>query len=84
MAGIAGWGRGGLWRGDGKELFYFADRKLMAVDVSAVGGTFHAGISQDVVRDTYEFAVLLDQLCALGGWSAFSDAWCASSIRRDP
>ena len=37
-------GVGGRWRGDGKELFYLAGRKLMAVEVSAVGGTFHAGI----------------------------------------
>jgi serine/threonine protein kinase len=37
-------GVGGRWRGDGKELFYLAGGKLMAVEVSAVGGTFHAGI----------------------------------------
>jgi hypothetical protein len=35
---------GGRWRGDGKELFYLAGSKLMAVEVSAAGGTFHAGI----------------------------------------
>ncbi len=35
---------GGRWRGDGKELFYLEGRKLIAVDVSVVGGSFHAGI----------------------------------------
>jgi Tol biopolymer transport system component len=37
-------GVGGRWRGDGKELFYLEGRKLMAVEVSVVGGSFHAGI----------------------------------------
>ena len=36
-------GVGARWRGDGKELFYFADRRLMAVEVSTAGGSFHAG-----------------------------------------
>jgi Tol biopolymer transport system component len=44
-------GVGGRWRGDGKELFYLAGSKLMAVDVSASGGTFHAGIPK-VLFDT--------------------------------
>jgi dipeptidyl aminopeptidase/acylaminoacyl peptidase len=37
-------GVGGRWRSDGKEMFYFAGSKLMAVEISAVGGSFHAGI----------------------------------------
>src|SRR5262249_1601925 len=37
-------GVGAKWRNDGKELFYFAGRKLMAVEVSAAGGAFHTGI----------------------------------------
>jgi Tol biopolymer transport system component len=31
------------WRGDGKELFYFSGRKLMAVDVAATA-SFQAGV----------------------------------------
>src|SRR5262249_22210453 len=37
-------GVGGRWRADGKELFYFAGSKLMAVEVGSAGGSFHAGI----------------------------------------
>src|SRR6266700_1697343 len=37
-------GVGGRWRADGKELFYLAGSKLMAVEVSVAGGSFHAGI----------------------------------------
>jgi Tol biopolymer transport system component len=34
------------WRGDGKELFYLADRKLMAVEIKTSGGGFDHGPSQ--------------------------------------
>jgi eukaryotic-like serine/threonine-protein kinase len=37
-------GVGARWRGDGKELFFLAGSKLMAVEVTAAGATFHAGI----------------------------------------
>ena len=37
-------GVGGRWRSDSKELYYLAGSKLMAVDVSTGGRTFHAGI----------------------------------------
>jgi dipeptidyl aminopeptidase/acylaminoacyl peptidase len=37
-------GVGGRWRSDGKELFDLAGSRLMVVEVSAVGGTFRAGI----------------------------------------
>jgi eukaryotic-like serine/threonine-protein kinase len=37
------------WRRDGKELFYVApNRKLMAVAVDAVGGTFKAGLPREL------------------------------------
>jgi Tol biopolymer transport system component len=32
------------WRRDGRELYYIADRTLMAVDVRADGATFQAGV----------------------------------------
>ena len=32
------------WRSDGRELFYLAGRKLMAVDVRAAGATLEAGV----------------------------------------
>jgi hypothetical protein len=34
------------WRGDGKELFYLADRKLMAVEIKISGGGFDHGPAQ--------------------------------------
>ncbi len=35
------------WRGDGKELYYYApDRKLMAVEVSGEGSTFNVGFAR--------------------------------------
>jgi Tol biopolymer transport system component len=37
-------GAGPTWRRDGKELFYLSGTKLMAVEISASAGSFHAGI----------------------------------------
>jgi Tol biopolymer transport system component len=42
----AGGGWQPRWRGDGKELFYLADRKLMAVEIKTSGGGFDHGPSQ--------------------------------------
>jgi len=36
------------WRGDGRELFYLSDRKLMSVEVNGSGPTFHAGASREL------------------------------------
>jgi len=36
------------WRGDGRELFYLSNRKLMAVEVSGSGPTFHAGAPREL------------------------------------
>jgi serine/threonine protein kinase len=36
------------WRGDGKELFYFEDKKLMAVEVDANGESFQPGIPKEL------------------------------------
>jgi Tol biopolymer transport system component len=36
------------WRGDGRELFYLSNRKLMAVEVSGSGPTFHAGVPREL------------------------------------
>jgi Tol biopolymer transport system component len=36
------------WRGDGKELFYMEDKKLMAVEVNANGESFQPGIPKEL------------------------------------
>jgi Tol biopolymer transport system component len=50
-------GRGPLWRGDGKELFYLsADNKLVAVKVETSGGSFAAGEAR-VLFDSQSYGV---------------------------
>src|ERR1700704_5319268 len=41
-------------------------------------------VSKDVVRNTHELAILLDQLCGLGGWLAFSDPRVGRAGNRPP
>jgi eukaryotic-like serine/threonine-protein kinase len=45
------------WRGDGKELFYMQDNKLMAVEVDGAGESFRAGIPKEL----YEARVTPEQ-----------------------
>ena len=41
-------GLGPRWRGDGRELFYFEGRKLMAVEIGTSGRNFEAGIPKEL------------------------------------
>jgi Tol biopolymer transport system component len=45
-------GVGARWRSDGKELFFLNAGKLMAVEVSVMNGSFHAGIPK-MLFDTH-------------------------------
>lgn len=38
------------WRGDGKELFYFEGKKLMAVEVNTNGDSFQPGIPKELFQ----------------------------------
>src|SRR5216684_724417 len=50
-------GRGPLWRGGGKEIFYLsADNKLMAVNVETSGGSLAAGEAR-VLFDSHSYGV---------------------------
>jgi serine/threonine protein kinase len=41
-------GFGPYWRNDGKELFYFEGRKVMAVEIRTTGKNFEAGIPKEL------------------------------------
>jgi Tol biopolymer transport system component len=43
------------WRGDGKELFYIQDKKLMAVEVNGNGESFQAGIPKELFETSPAF-----------------------------
>jgi Tol biopolymer transport system component len=46
------------WRRDGRELFYIADRKFMAVDVRTDGTAFQAGVPRPLFETDLDQRIL--------------------------
>ena len=73
-------GVGARWRGDGKELFYLAGSKLMAVAISAVGGGFHAGIPKELFETRMSSRLFYWQIGRPGALQNLVHVECEASV----